>query len=300
MEKRQRETIEDLFRAGHTAKAIFKATGFPRSTVYRTVTKLGAGGDASRSTHKRRSDVKRSPRFLAGLKRSILSNPKTPLKKLARARHVSSRTIRRAVNRDLGMRSYVRRRRNLLTEKAKETRKERAPGLLRHLKTRGHHVTVFVDEKNFTVDEVTNRQNSRVIATSPAEVPPVLESKHPASVMVFGAVAGDGRVMPPHFVPAGLRIGTTEYLGILEEVLIPWLEQYYSLEDVVLIQDSAQAHTAQQVQDLLRRKIPKFVPKEKWPPSSPDLNPCDYWLWSRGVLFEPANPPAAGRYYPHG
>ena len=148
-------------------------------------------------------------------------------------------------------------------------------------------MTVFVNQKSFTVDEVGNRQNSRVIGTSPAEVPPVLENKHPASVMVFGAVTGDGRVMPPHFVPAGLRIGTTEYLAILEKVLIPWLEQHYSLEDVVLVQDSAPAHIAQQVQDLLRRKIPKFVPKEKWPPSSPDLNPCDYWLWS--VMEERAN-----------
>ena len=110
--------------------------------------------------------------------------------------------------------------------------------------------------------------------------------------MVFGAVAGDGRVMPPHFVPAGLRIGTTEYLTILEEVLMPWLEQNYSLEDVVLVQDSAPAHTARQVQDLLRRRIPRFVPKEKWPPSSPDLNPCDYWLWS--VVEERAND------HPHG
>ena len=120
----------------------------------------------------------------------------------------------------------------------------------------------------------------------------MLESKHPASVMVFGAVTGDGRVMPPHFVPAGLRIGTTEYLAILEKVLIPWLEQHYSLEDVVLVRDSAPAHIAQQVQDLLRRKIPKFVPKEKWPPSSPDLNPCDYWLSS--VIEERANG------HPHG
>ena len=91
--------------------------------------------------------------------------------------------------------------------------------------------------------------------------------------MAFGAAARDGRVMPPHFVPAGLRIGTNEYLAILEEVMIPWMEQHYSLDQVVLVQDSALAHTAREVQDLLKRKIPKFVPKEKWPPHSPDLNP---------------------------
>ena len=68
---------------------------------------------------------------------------------------------------------------------------------------------------SFKNDEVANRHNSRsrVIASSHAEFPPVLESKHPTSVMAFGAVAGDERVMPPHLLPAGLRIGTTEYLA---------------------------------------------------------------------------------------
>ena len=65
------------------------------------------------------------------------------------------------------------------------------------------------------------------------------------------------------------------YLNILEEVLTPWLEQHYNLVDVVLVQDSAPAHKAQRIQDLLKRKIPRFVPMEKWSPSSPDLNSCD-------------------------
>ena len=119
------------------------------------------------------------------------------------------------------MRSYVRRRKALLTDKAKRLGRERAQLLLNHLKKLKGHVTVFVDEKNFTVDEAANRQNARFIATNPDGVSPVLRSKHPASVMAVGAVAGDGRVMSPHFVPAGLRIGTNEYLTILEEVLIP-------------------------------------------------------------------------------
>ena len=126
-----------------------------------------------------------------------------------------------------------------------------------------------------------------LIATNPEEVSPVLRSKHPASVMVFGAVAGDGRVMPPHFVPAGLRIGANEYLTILEEVLLPRMEQHYSPDQVVLVHDSALPHTAREVQDLLKRKIPKFVPKGKWPPHSPDPNPCDFWLW--GVVEEKAS-----------
>ena len=45
-------------------------------------------------------------------------------------------------------------------------------------------------------------------------------------------------------------------------------------------QDGATAHTATMVQDWLKSKIEdKFIDKKKWPPRSPDLNPCDYYLW---------------------
>ena len=61
----------------------------------------------------------------------------------------------------------------------------------------------FVDGKKFVVDEVVNKQNTRIIAFDPSEVTPVMHSKNPASVMVFAAVASDGKVMPPHFIEAG-------------------------------------------------------------------------------------------------
>ena len=204
--------------------------------------------------------------------------------KLARARHVSRSTISRAVREDLGMKSFTRRRQNLLTEAARAIRRERAPKVLNLLKHGGSEVRVFVDEKKFVVEEVANRRNSRVIAFSPDEVAPVMKGKNPASVMVFGAVASDGRVMPPHFIPAGVRIGAEEYLVILKEALIPWMAKYYALDKVMLVQDSAPAHAAQRVQDFLSRRIPLFVTKEVWPSNSPDLNPCDFWMW--GVLEE--------------
>ena len=287
MEKRRRETIAELTRAGQSAKEIISVTGYPKSTVYDTVARLGAGGDVSRRPHAPRSDRKRNPTFLCGLKRSILANPRASMGKLARARHVSRSTISRAVREDLGMKSFTRRRQNLLTEAARAIRRERAPKVLNLLKHGGSEVRVFVDEKKFVVEEVANRRNSRVIAFSPDEVAPVMKGKNPASVMVFGAVASDGRVMPPHFIPAGVRIGAEEYLVILKEALIPWMAKYYALDKVMLVQDSAPAHAAQRVQDFLSRRIPLFVTKEVWPSNSPDLNPCDFWMW--GVLEEKSN-----------
>ena len=150
---------------------------------------------------------------------------------------VSRSTISRAVNEDLDMKSYVRRVRNLLTTRSRALRTERCPKLLNHLKYKGGHVRVFVDEKKFVVDEVANKQNTRIIAFDPSEVPPVMQSKNPASVMVFAAVASDGKVMPPHFIEVGLKINTTEFLKILKDVLMPWIRRNYDPFKVMLVQD---------------------------------------------------------------
>ena len=50
--------------------------------------------------------------------------------------------------------------------------------------------------------------------------------------MVFTAVTDNGRVIPPLFAPPGLRIGTIEYLAIMEEVLVPGLGHHSNLKDM--------------------------------------------------------------------
>ena len=110
---------------------------------------------------------------------------------------------------------------------------------MNYLKHKGGHVRVFVDEKKFVVDEVANCQNTRLVASDSSEVPPVMQSKNPASVMVFAAVASDGKIMPPHFIEACLEINTAEYLKILKDVLMPWIRRNYDPFKVMLVQDSA-------------------------------------------------------------
>lgn len=51
-------------------------------------------------------------------------------------------------------------------------------------------------------------------------------------------------------------------------------QQYY------FQQDGATPHTADSVQNWLKSKFGNFfINKTKWPPRSPDLNPCDFFLW---------------------
>ena len=276
----RQKTICELRCTGNSPSGIIKSTGYAKTIVYRVLAKLDAEGKVQQNHHSPRNDRKWTKTFLAGLKKSIKADPTQSMSKLAKKCNVSHRTIGRAINEDLGMSSYIRRRRNLLTARSRAIRVERCAKLLNHLKNKGGHVRIFVDEKKFIVDEVANCQNTRLIACDPSDVRPVMQSKNPASVMVFAAVASDGRVMPPHFIEAGLKINMAEYLNILNDVLLSWIHRYYNATKVMLVQNSVPAHGAKQVQTYLKENLPLFVPKDIWPSSSPDLNVCDYWLLS--------------------
>ena len=56
-----------------------------------------------------------------------------------------------------------------------------------------------------------------MIAKSQKELPAVMESKHPASVMVFSVVASNDKIMPPHFIKTGTKINTSECVKILKK-----------------------------------------------------------------------------------
>ena len=78
-----------------------------------------------------------------------------------------------------------------------------------------------MDEKKFIVDEVADRQNTRVIVCNHSDVCPVMQSKNPAPGMVFAAIVCDGEVMPPQFIESGLKVNTEEYLKIWIDVHLP-------------------------------------------------------------------------------
>ena len=118
------------------------------------------------------------------------------------------------------------------------------------------------------------------IATNNRDVPRVMKTKFPATVMVFGVVSSEGLIMPPHIFEVGLKINTKVYLGVLKSVVIPWCNQVAGGRPWVWQQDSALAHKSKETQAWLQKECYDFIPFSHWPPSSPDLNPLDYFVWS--------------------
>lgn len=278
MEQTKRSAVVEMARAGHTPSAIVKALGYPRSTVYDIVTRWKTLGMSERKSHKLRSDAKRTPVFLAGLKKSVNANPATPMTLLAKKRNVHKSTISRAVKLDLELKSYKYSKRHILTTKMKAIRLARSRKLLNRLKVTSRKVTFFSDEKNWTVDMVYNKQNDRFLATKKEDVPAVYTSKFPAAIMTLGVIGSNGTVMPPVFFKPKERVGSDRYCDVLKKIVIPWMKANDGGNGFVFQQDSAPAHTAKKTLNLLNDENVDFWCPETWPSNSPDLNPMDYFF----------------------
>ena len=114
------------------------------------------------------------------------------------------------------------------------------------------------------------------IATNNWDVPRVMKTKFPATVMVFGVVSNDGHILPPRIFEIGLKVNTKVYLDVLKNVVIPWCNQVTGDKPWVWKQDSAPAHKSKETQAWLQNECNDCVPFYHWPHPPPNMNPLDY------------------------
>ena len=98
--------------------------------------------------------------------------------------------------------------------------------------------------------------------------------------MIFGVVSSEGHIMPPHIFEVSFKVNTQVCLDVLKSVVIPWCNQVAGGRPWVWQQDSGPAHKSKETKAWLQKECYNFVPSSHWFPSSPDLNPLDYFVWS--------------------
>ena len=106
----------------------------------------------------------------------------------------------------------------------------------------------------------------RWIATNNRNVPRVMKTKFPDTVMVFDVVSSEGHIMPPHIFEVGLKVNTKVYLDALKSVAIPWCNQVAGGRPWVWQQDSAPVHKSKETQAWFQKECYDFVPFSHWPP----------------------------------
>jgi AraC-like DNA-binding protein len=135
---------------------------------------------------------------------------------------------------------------------------------------------IFSDEAYFYLTLPLNKQNNRCWSESQPCVG-IEEPLHDKKILVWCAISVD-RVFGPYFFET--TVNQHNYVDMLKEFFWPKILRTPDYKKYYFQQDGATPHTATATQTWLSSKFgKKFLKKDSWPPRSPDLNPCDYYLW---------------------
>lgn len=140
---------------------------------------------------------------------------------------------------------------------------------------------VFTDESLFHLDGHVNKQNYRLWSAMNLNWS-TEHAVHSSKVVVWCGIWREG-VVGPFFFNSTVTGDT--YLKMLEEQILPELETAAMQREVCIFQqDGAPPHYASNVRAWLNNTFPgrwmdRSSPNMAWPPQSPYLTPCDFFVW---------------------
>ena len=138
----------------------------------------------------------------------------------------------------------------------------------------------FSDEAHFHLDGRLNKQNCRFWSKSNPNWTNE-EALHSPRTTVWAALSKNCTYGPFFF---DQNVTSDMYLQMLHEKFWPQVEEKGLQESIVFMQDGAPPHWGLNVRHFLDEQLPnRWIGRGSqsmpWPPRSPDLTPCDFFLW---------------------
>jgi len=214
-------------------------------------------------------------------------NPRSSIRQAAPVLNLSYSTVQRILTKKIEFYPYKVSIHQPLADFDRERRVEFASHLLAMIDGKELDVSKiwFSDEAHFWLHGYVNKQNYRIWGSENPHF--VLEKPlHPKKVTVWIAVSGKGLVDPVIF---DHTVTGQSYEELLRTKFIPQIRTMRKLNDFWFMQDGARPHRTESVFQALHEAFDsriiglgssgRYAGAVDWPPYSPDLNPCDYWLW---------------------
>ncbi|EZA47877.1 hypothetical protein X777_15252, partial [Ooceraea biroi] len=138
-----------------------------------------------------------------------------------------------------------------------------------------------LDEALFTHNGINNSHNTHVWSYENPHAAESTNFQHRFSVNVWAAIVNEILVGP--YILSDRLTGEC-YLQFLQDNLPGLLKDVplHIWQNMWLLQDGAPAHFSQEVQEFLNNTFPnRWIGRGgpvAWPPKSPDLNPCDFFV----------------------
>lgn len=173
----------------------------------------------------------------------------------------------------------------LLTEKHKQSRLEKAKKLLEFINEKPERIyrIMFTDEKIFHIGRYLNQQNHRQILsrlTKRRRWKTIGRTQFPKSVMVWGGITGMGKTKL-EFIDRGIKINSAYYqANVLKKRALTDGRKIFGRKQWWFQQDWAPAHGAKATLATCKKLFNgRYWDKSMWPANSPDLNPLDFSVW---------------------
>lgn len=138
---------------------------------------------------------------------------------------------------------------------------------------------IWTDEAAFSLDGKLNKHNYSLYAYENPHVQLEVLQRSPA-VHVWMGLSSQGIIGPFFFTQ---NVNQFTYLEMLRNNAMPAVMSLQNWEECVWQQDGAPPHWALSVRAYLREQFGEnWIGRDgpiAWPPRSPDLTPCDFFLW---------------------
>lgn len=214
------------------------------------------------------------------LKNMVSDFEKFSIRKAASATGVSPTLVYHILHDDLHLKPYKYHQWHKLESGDHEKRLNFASWFLNEPQITNDYL-ICSDEAYFYLTLPLNNQNNRIWSESQPCVG-VEAPLHDQKILVWCAISAK-RIFGPYYFENS--VNQHNYLEMLQSFFWPKVLRTADYKKYFFQQDGATPHTATAVQTWLGRRFQeKFINKNLWPPRSPDLNPCDFFLW--GYLKE--------------
>lgn len=282
--KEYRGIILQRFQNGMSRGDIFRSLkndGVTRVMIYRTVTRFLETGTINDRPRKGRARTTRTPRVIKVVRERLRRNCAISARKTATDLKINRESAREIFRKDLKLFPFKKQKVHGVSGLSKQKRLERCKNILA-----GHagDEMIFSDEKIFVLEQFHNSQNDRVWSANIENIPEhkrhVPRFQNAVSVMVWAAISTRGK-FPLIFIEKGVKINANYYVEeVLKKNVMPNAVKLFQDDYYCFQQDGAPSHTANLTQAWCKENLVDFLAKDKWPPSSPDLNPLDFFVWS--------------------
>ena len=260
-------------------------------TIWANVRKFSAQG-TTLNRNKGNSERHRTGRSEANIEAVRVRLAEHPTGRSARRNGVGlpSATFNRITRIDLNMHPYHIHIRHQLLPNDYARRMQLARWLGGNIEKNENFLLPFVEhlQAAFAMNGQVNTHNVRAYAV--ARQPPEFNYEVNISrdkLTVWIGLCGNGQIIGPFFF--GRNVTGQVYLQVINNDVVPQLEQYFRRQiggvfrNLWWVQDGAQAHRLIAVRDRLRElfghRVIALYEDVEWPPRSPDLIPCDFFLW---------------------